>query len=328
VALIRALPLEIKGYVPSALHSNERAWPQTNCYVDLWIEALHGAGFDEEAVLPFCLRTDFEGDHFTFFKHPHEDLQQLYGITVQELPIWRRLLDHTVEQLKQQRLVTVELDSWFLPDTAGTAYGQEHVKSTVAIAAVDEDAKRCEYFHNAGFYGLHGADFDGAFRLAPPLSTNPDILPPYVEVVKLEKGAALAGQRLVEGSVRLMRQHLAHRPRTNPIGRFRPRFEEDLSWLMTQPMSMFHLYAFNTLRQLGSSSELLRSWLLWLEKKGGGSHPDAAAAFGSISDTCKALVFQLARMANRKKVADVSAPLASLEEQWERGMSKLVAAFV
>jgi len=37
---------------------------------------------------------DFEGDQWTFFKPPHEDLKALYGIDVQELYVWRPLLEH------------------------------------------------------------------------------------------------------------------------------------------------------------------------------------------------------------------------------------------
>jgi hypothetical protein len=326
VALIRALPVEVQGHQPSALHGSDRAWGQTNCYADLWIETLHGAGFNEVAALPFCVRTDFEGDHFTFFKHPAEDLQTLYGVTVQELPIWRSVLWHTEQQLAQGRLVAVEFDSWFLPDTTGTAYRQAHVKTTVAITALDAQERRCTYFHNAGHYALSGDDFDGVFRLTPPLSGNPDVLPPYVELVKFDREAALHGQALLDASVQLLRAHLGHRPRSNPITRFRPRFAEDLAWLATQPMEMFHLYAFNTLRQLGASSELLCSWLGWAAQQGGPAAPVAAEAFQAISDTCKALLFQLARISAKRKVADLSAPIGTLEAQWERGMAALVHA--
>ncbi|NKF34703.1 DUF1839 family protein, partial [Pseudomonas sp. BGM005] len=31
-------------YRQHALHSGERAWPETNCYVDLWIEVLATSG--------------------------------------------------------------------------------------------------------------------------------------------------------------------------------------------------------------------------------------------------------------------------------------------
>ena len=48
----------------------ERAWAETNCYVDLWVELLHALGHDPIAALPFTLAIDFEGDQWTFFKFP------------------------------------------------------------------------------------------------------------------------------------------------------------------------------------------------------------------------------------------------------------------
>lgn len=32
--------LDPKNYVQHPLHSSERMWPETNCYIDLWIEVL------------------------------------------------------------------------------------------------------------------------------------------------------------------------------------------------------------------------------------------------------------------------------------------------
>ena len=80
-------------------------------------------------MLPFTLAIDFEGDQWTFFKPPHGDLCDLYGLDVQELAIWRPLVEHVEEQVERGRPVLVELDSYYLPDTAGTAYRIEHVKT-------------------------------------------------------------------------------------------------------------------------------------------------------------------------------------------------------
>ena len=81
------------GYRPHALHSSERIWPETNCYVDLWIEVLNAMRLPPEAMLGFTLTQDFEGDQFTFFKVPLEDLESLYGIRVTELAIFDRVED-------------------------------------------------------------------------------------------------------------------------------------------------------------------------------------------------------------------------------------------
>lgn len=73
-------------------------------------------------MLPFTLAVDFEGDQWTFFKPSLEELRDLYGIDVQELTIWRPLIEHAVEQLSAGKFISTEADAFWLPDTAGTDY--------------------------------------------------------------------------------------------------------------------------------------------------------------------------------------------------------------
>ena len=80
-----------------------RVWVEKNCYVDVWIEVLHALGLEPLRVLPFVLAIDFEGDQLTFFKPPHEDLVELYGVDVQELNVWRPLVEHVGEQLARRQ---------------------------------------------------------------------------------------------------------------------------------------------------------------------------------------------------------------------------------
>ena len=86
-----------ESYQRHDLHSLERIWPEKNCYIDIWIELVHSLRLDPMAMMAFTVAIDFEGDQWTFFKPPHEDLKQLYGIDVQELYVWRPLLEHAVE---------------------------------------------------------------------------------------------------------------------------------------------------------------------------------------------------------------------------------------
>src|SRR5215210_7588750 len=103
---------------PHAIHQPGRIWAHTNCYADVWIELLHALGVEPTASLAFTLAIDFEGDQWTFFKCPLADLYELYGIDVQELAIWRELAVHVAEQVVRGRPVLVEVDSFYLPDTA------------------------------------------------------------------------------------------------------------------------------------------------------------------------------------------------------------------
>ena len=209
------LKLDPATWKPQALHSGERVWLETNCYIDVWAELLPALGYPAEAALAFTVRQDFEGDHFTFFKFPLEDLETLFGLAVQELAIYDTLEGHTLEQLGRGRPVLIEVDSHWLPD-AGPTYRKGHVKTTVAAIAIDPAARRFGYFHNTGYHVLEGEDYDGLFRK----SAAPDALFPYVEFVKRD-GRALQGAALVLRSLDVLRGHLKHRPASNPVAAWR-----------------------------------------------------------------------------------------------------------
>ncbi|HED35455.1 MAG TPA: DUF1839 family protein, partial [Gammaproteobacteria bacterium] len=135
--MVRLLTLDPASYTRHRIHTQERDWAETNCYVDIWIELLHALGHEPLAVMPFTLAIDFEGDQWTFFKPPLADIYELYGIDVQELALWQPLVQHVEQQVALGKPVLVELDSYYLPDTAGMAYRLAHVKSTVAVVEID-----------------------------------------------------------------------------------------------------------------------------------------------------------------------------------------------
>ena len=319
--MVRLLPIDAQTFRPHALHSAERSWPETNCYVDLWIEVLHAFGLDPRAALGFTVGQDFEGDQFTFFKFPLEDLQALFGLSVQELAIYDSLEQHTLQQLERHRLVLVEMDSFYLPDTRGTAYRHDHVKTTVGIAQLDLEGRQLGYFHNAGYYQLSGEDFDGVFRRIPALRDNPEVLFPYVEFVKRD-GPVLQGRALVEGAKQLLHAHLKRRP-ANPIAKYRAQLPRHLEALAARPMAYFHLYAFNVLRQLGANFELLGSHCRWLEEHSETGLLEAAVACEQLAASAKALQFLFARAVNKKKFPDFSSTLDTMERAHETAIGVL-----
>jgi len=316
-------PLEARGYVPHALHRGERAWTETNCYVDLWIELMHALKLDPVAALAFTAAADDEGDQWTFFKYPLEDLRALYGLEVHELNIWRSLPRHIDEQLQQGRPVIVEVDSFYLPDTAGVSYQIDHTKSSVAVQAIDLEKRTLGYFHNAGYYELGPPEYDGIFQGGGV--SGAVRLAPYVEVVKLHALERPEEGELKKRALALLAHHLQRRPRQNPIGKYRARLESDLAWLKTEPLSMFHLYAFATLRQLGANYELLAAFLRWLEARGESALP--IAAFEEISGTAKTLMLKMARAVNSKKPAELGPMFLSMEEAWQRGIDALLSRY-
>jgi len=304
------------------LHGEERTWPETNCYVDLWIEVLHSRGLEPLAGLGFTLGLDYEGDQFTFYKFPLGDLRLLYGVEVQELNIWRPLLAHAAEQSAMGRILMPEVDAFFLPDTAGVSYRYEHGKTTIGVASVDVNRQVLQYFHGRGLHTLGGNDFIGVFRLGEHVADT-SVLPPYAEIAKLDGIQRLGTAELVERAAALARMHLAAAPAANPMARYAERLASDLNWLRTDPFASFHLYAFATVRQAGSCFGLASTFLTWLNENGRPGLRDSAAAFERISSAAKTIQFKLARMARQKREMDLGPDVAEMAAAWDEGMSRL-----
>ena len=79
---VQLFPLDPAAYARHRLHLGDRAWLESNCYIDLWIELLQTAGVEPLAALPCTFAGDLEGDQWTFFKFPIADLYGLYGVEV------------------------------------------------------------------------------------------------------------------------------------------------------------------------------------------------------------------------------------------------------
>jgi len=324
---IKILNINPDSYSKHLIHGEGRDWAETNCYVDVWIELLHSMGHEPIAALPYTFAIDFEGDQWTFFKYPLADLDRLYGLDVQELNIWRNLLECIEEQVEKGRHVLVELDSYFLPDTQGTAYKIDHVKSTVAINEIDRDKKYMEYFHNQGYHKLEGEDFEQLFLNSAILDDR--ILPPYVEFIKKRNRPLLNQQQLAEESLSCFKYQLENLPIDNPFLSFKERFAEDFSDLNSIDIDFFHKYSFATLRQYGVCFELCKTYLVWLQKQNTGNSDLKIPinSYAEISASSKIFQFQLARAIARKKPLDLS-PLDEMAKHWKIATSYLIKAYL
>ncbi len=314
--MTQLLDIKPDGWQVHALHNQERMWPQTNCYTDLWIELLSALDLPPEATLGFTLTQDFEGDQFTFFKVPLEDLETLFGIRVTELAIYDRVETHVETQLKLGRYSLVEVDSYYLPDTHGVGYHTEHGKSTVAINRIDMAARELDYFHNEGFFHLEGDDFDGLFHRNMPEDALPFL--PYCEFVKLPDLFPNVEELREEAEV-LAALHFGRRPFDNPIRTFANGFAEDAARVAERPFEFFHKYAFNTLRQAGANFELAGSYLTWL----GGDYAEAAVDAFKISEVMKTTQFQLARAIKRRNFDRLNGAVDPAADAWDSLMLKL-----
>ncbi len=303
-----------------------RDWALTNCYVDLWMGVLRHWQLDPIAGLAFTVTQDFEGDQFTFFKPPLDDLERLYGILVQELSIYRDLEAHAVEQVRRNRLFIVEVDGFCLPDTHNSSYRTTHVKTTIGIDEIDPRRRQAHYFHNGGRYCLEGADYDVAMchRLAPDALA--DWLPPYVEVAS-RRFPALPAHDLATAAVALLRRHLQRAPNVNPIEQYADVFASHVEQLVASSTEFFHLYAFNTARQVGGNFELLGVFLRWLEQRGQYGLESVAARCDEFSATAKVLQFRLARVSARRRPDDCREQLDVMQRCYEQIMATLNLRF-
>lgn len=325
VARHAALPqLDPSSYACNPLHSEDCIWLEKNCYVDVWIEVVNALGLDPRAVMPFTLAADFLGDQWVFFKPQHDDLYELYGIGVQELTVWKPLLEHAQEHLSAGRLISAESDAFWLPDTAGTDYRTKHTKSTIVLNDLDIGNRRLGYFHNAGYHQLQGIDFDRTFRIDEAL--DPTVLPLYAEVVNIDRRIARPAEDLRAMSRALVTKYLARRPLSNPIERFRERFEIELPTLQERGLDHYHAWAFACTRQLGAGFELAAKNLLWIAGEDGHhALTIAAAAFEEIASLNKTFILKGARLVMNKRAFTDQALFDSMSAAWSRGMSTLAA---
>ena len=306
--------LDAGSYRSHAVHGPGRTYLETNCYTDIIIELLHARGDEPLAALGCLVRTDFEGDQWTFFKPPAEDLEALFGIDIHEMQPYRALPQQIAEQIDGGRTMIVELDSWYLPDTASTSYRTEHVKSSVVAEAIDLERGWLRYFHGQGLYELEGDDYVGIFRLDG--EPSPEILPPYTELVRFDAGPRLAGAELRERARASLRRHLDRRPRSDPFERFGAQLVRDLPVLAESGPEAYHAYAFATVRMVGAAFELAATQAEWLL---GAAAKPAGDAMSTIVEGCKVLGFRLAR----RREFDPQPILESLSDSWRQTIAVL-----
>jgi hypothetical protein len=309
--------LDASSYQPHPLHRPGRTYHETNCYTDIIIELLHAHGDEPLAALGCLVRTDFEGDQWTFFKPPPDELESLFGIDIHEMQPYRSLPLQIAEQIDAGRTIIVELDSWYLPDTAATSYRREHVKSSVVAEAIDLERGWLRYFHGPGLYELEGEDYAGIFRLEG--ETSPAVLPTFTELVRFDAGPGLADGALLDASRASLRRHLAHRPHSDPFERFGASLEHDLPELLEADDERYHAYAFATVRMAGAAFELAAAHADWLL---GEAAAPAAAAMQTLVEGCKLLGFRLAR----RRPFDPAPVIDSLSAAWVEGMAALEGA--
>lgn len=324
------LPANIFALMPeqfqahALLHNFEQNFRETNCYSDLVIEIVNGLGLNPIACLGYTVAADFEGDQWTFGKPSHHDLEALYGIRIEELSLYRPLIDQIVTQVKRGSIPLLEADAYHLPDTAGIDYRSNHVKTTIGITTIDVENKYMHYFHNATFAKLEGEDFDGVLK--PLASQHKGYLPPYCEMAKLENVTLHSEDDLRAIALESVKFHMRKRPSNNPMQKYADAMSAHQQAIIDGGLPVYHSYTFVALRQLGSSHQLGGHFLRWIAN-GNTDLIAAAEAFEQISTLAKTLVLKLARVANSGKQSDLSGVFTELSALWAKADQHLKAAF-
>jgi hypothetical protein len=308
VTLLSAL--DPAAYRPHRLHGADQLFPETNCYVDVWIELLHAHELEPTAMLAFCAATDWEGDQWTFFKPPPADLEALYGVEIEELSVYRSLADHVAVLLRLGRTTIVEVDAFWLPDVAGRAYGITHEKTSIAPSSIDPAARRMRYFHNGGLFELAGDDFDEVLRTAAARQSEL-MLPGYAELVKLDRLRRRDERDLRRIASGLLARHVARLPERNPVAAFSEQLGDDLAALQGD-VEAYHQYAFATLRQCGAAWSMLAEFLGWTR-----ASDTAAAHASSLADGSRVLLLKLARAVHSGRPLDATTILGEMAATWD-----------
>lgn len=306
------------------LHADGNVWRETNCYTDVWIEILHSLGHEPLAMLGPCLRVTLEADQWTFFKPSFDDLFTLYGLDVVETNPWRGLLATCEAAVASGRIAIPEVDSWFLPDTAGVSYRLSHVKSSIAVLSLDPAKRHMAYAHNSGRHELSGEDFDGVFRIGSQAVAESH-LPPYVDMCTPSGRHPHDAGELARIACDFVRRDAARLPTRNPFMDWSDRFHDEFEAVRSGGSELFHAYAFTTFRQFGPAFELAAAHLAWiaeqtsLDSETTSALTQAAASFSSIASS--ALVFQMrcARAVISGKPLDPTTWTTSLADEWQTG---------
>ena len=304
-------------YQPHAIHGPDRTYIETNCFTDIISELIHARGDEPVASFSSFVRMDFENDQWTFFKPLAVDMEELYGLDIHEIQPYRSIPHQVEEQLSLGRTMTIELDGWYLPDTAATSYRTGHVKTGVIAEAIDLPGERFRYFHNASLYELSGDDFRGAFRTDEGWDAN--VLPPYTELIRFDAGPRLEGEAVRETALRQLRGHLGRIPAGNPFDRFHERLVAELPSLLAGGEDRYHAFTFATFRMAGAGFELLSSHVDWLLGDRGTA---ATEAMARIVDGCKLMGFKLAR----RRPFDPTESMEALSAAWSESLAALDAA--
>lgn len=311
--------LSPEGFAQHPLHRDESVWSNTNCYLDVWIELLHGLGHAPEPMFAAATAATAQGTQFEFLKVEHRDLEEVYGLRVGEHDIWLGLQEQVLLQLAAGNPMLIEADAFWLPDTRGVSYGIEHTKTSIVVLSADPQAQELVYLHNEGLHRLSGEDVD---RVLGPGRREGIVPSPYTELISLQGLRSPAEVDAVAQTRRLLRLHARRAPRANPAGELVEILRARLPWLGEHGMQGYHALCFETTRQLGVVAMLAAAACRHAQEPG---LEAAVQGWSAVSEEAKGIQFQLARIARGRGSKALEAAMDSVVEHWSQAAAALAA---
>jgi hypothetical protein len=231
----------------------------------------------------------------------------LFNVQLLELSIFDDLEQHIVEQVKRGRIVLVEQDGFYLPDTKGITYRTSHKKTTIGIDSINPDTGSLSYFHNDIYDTLDGEDYQRAmYKVDPPL------LFPYTEFIK--RHLPVVNEPVMRHiALTLLEKHVCRLPVQSPVVAFRRAFEGHVSKLNP---TTFHEFAFNHFRMFGSNFEYLASFINWISG-------DVADECLQLAKIAKLMQFKTLRMVSRGRLDPLTEHFDQLEEHYDRMVGRV-----
>jgi Domain of unknown function (DUF1839) len=311
--------------IPPTWPAQDRIWPETNRYTDLWIGVLAALRLEASACLPYTLAVDFLDDQWTQFRPSHDDLYTLYGIEVQTLSLWRPLIDHLQGQLSAGRLVIVDVPARGLPDGAGGLLHPRRTTETIVVNEIDTQRERLGFFHRTDYRVLQGA----AYRrlLHPDAPPESEALQGRAEVINLHNLVRRPPDTLRHLSHQLLEKYLQRVPTRHPLRRWRRRFAGEITPLLAGGPTHYQHWADAGPHQLGSAFELAALYLVWIAGGTSGTAHlvQAADAFRQLSVLARSLLLKGARSVVNGQPFQEHDLIERMTRLWSRGMALLGA---
>ena len=311
--------------IPLAWPAQDRIWPETNRFTDIWLGVLCALRLEPSACLPYTLAVDFLDDQWTQFRPSHDDLYMLYGIEVQTLTVWRPLIDHLHEQLSAGRLVIVDVPARSLPDGGGGLLHPRSATETIVINEIDTAQERLGCFHRTNYRVLQGAEYRRL--LHPESDPESQTLLGRAEVINLHNLVRRPPDTLRHLSHQLLEKYLQRVPTRHPLRRWKRRFAHEITLLMSGGPTHYQHWADAGPHQLGAAFELAALYLVWIAGSTSGSAHlvQAADAFRQLSVLARALLLKGARAVVNGQPFNEHALVERMTRHWSRGMQLLGA---